>query len=226
MAPNCLECLTEDGNYSKLRIGLFLLGIFSIAFFIWLIVLTVNLNQINGNEEKNPDMSGWTILTESQPICGNHFIGGKKLKNEEECIKFAASLNESNYIWMVVSRNEPEKKPVYCNLLKTCDLTKAMLPGEPGKMYYKDSKGKFRRFAVTENRMCAEKENNTIVEKADVYYEECFERAENSEDVNFMMYGKPLNAKGTKSKCVLYKECDLKDNIKVDQPIIILQRIK
>ena len=71
MAPNCLECLTEDGNYSKLRIGVLLLGIFSLAFFIWLIVLTGNLN---GNEEQIPGMPGWTILSESQPTCGNKII--------------------------------------------------------------------------------------------------------------------------------------------------------
>lgn len=57
MVNKYLECLAVEGNYSKARIGLLLLGIFGFAFFIWLIVLSVELGKIESScESKESDI--------------------------------------------------------------------------------------------------------------------------------------------------------------------------
>ena len=47
MANKCLGCLEEDGNYSKKRIGMLILGLLFLGFFIWLIILSVKIGKID-----------------------------------------------------------------------------------------------------------------------------------------------------------------------------------
>lgn len=52
MADKWLGCLAVDGNYSKSRIGMLLMGAIFLGFFIWLIVLSVQINNIDHDENK------------------------------------------------------------------------------------------------------------------------------------------------------------------------------
>ena len=47
-----LGCLKENGNYSKARIVTLLLGLIALAFFIWLIVLTVKIDKFDQIDPK------------------------------------------------------------------------------------------------------------------------------------------------------------------------------
>ena len=48
--------LTEDGNYSKIRIGLLLLGAVFLGFLTWLIVLSVKINNFDTHSNTGIDL--------------------------------------------------------------------------------------------------------------------------------------------------------------------------
>ena len=53
MAHKALGCLTEEnGNYSKARIAMLIVGIAFLVVFIWLIVLSVAINKVEYSEHK------------------------------------------------------------------------------------------------------------------------------------------------------------------------------
>lgn len=55
MVNKYLECLSVEGNYSKARIGCLVAAIFSLAAFIWLIVLTVQIGNVKKGGADNSD---------------------------------------------------------------------------------------------------------------------------------------------------------------------------
>ena len=52
MVHKWLGCLAVDGNYSKSRIGMLLMGTIVLGFLIWLIVLSVQIKNIDQDENK------------------------------------------------------------------------------------------------------------------------------------------------------------------------------
>merc|ERR1711872_75249 len=53
MVHEALGCLAEgDGSYSKARIAMLIVGIVFLGFFIWLIVLSVEINNKEHSEHK------------------------------------------------------------------------------------------------------------------------------------------------------------------------------
>jgi len=215
MAAKLLECLAVDGNYSKARIGALILAIFSIAYFIWLIVLTVNMSKIVCEEEPKSDSTGWSIYSDTQPTCGDDPLGNWEVKDKAECDKKAVEEKEANFMWFA----EANEKKKYCAVFKTCHKSKSKFSSwAVGETFMKDANGEYN---VTVGKMdrerCTEKENNIIDSWDDVFYQECIEKATNSEDTKFMMYAEAFSLemtngtiKDSTSSCVLYKECKLK----------------
>merc|ERR1712126_455895 len=216
MAAKLLECLAVDGNYSKARIGALLLAIFSIAYFIWLIVLTVNMSKIDCKEKPNSDSTGWSIISETKPTCGSTPMDRSgNVKDKAECDKKASENNATRFIWF--AHSEKKGKKPYCALFKTCLVSESKFSSiAAGTTFMKDANGEFNVIVGKMDReRCAEKENNRILQEPDVFYQECTERAI-KEDAKFMMYAEAFTLKTKdgkaekhKSLCELYKECTL-----------------
>merc|ERR1712126_395329 len=114
MAAKLLECLAVDGNYSKARIGALLLAIFSIAYFIWLIVLTVNMSKIDCKEKPNSDSTGWSIISETKPTCGSTPMDRSgNVKDKAECDKKASENNATRFIWFAHSEKRGKSRIVH-----------------------------------------------------------------------------------------------------------------
>jgi len=238
MAHRFLECLAVDGNYSKARIGALLLAIFSIAFFIWLIVLTVNMSQIDCKENPNSDSTGWSIISETQPTCrSDHIEGDKEVKDKAECDKIAKANKDANFMWFAETNNTQKW---YCALYKTCYKSKSKFSSwAAGTTYMKDANGEFDVIVGKMDRQrCKEdEEGNTVWKWDDVFYQECKERAIKLTDAKFMMYAEAFtlkteneNSEKHNSRCELYKECHLQnlttveDTKKFVQPFTIYKR--
>lgn len=236
MAASCLECLTEDGNYSKLRIGTLLLGLFSIAFLVWLIVLTVQMNQLECDGESDLDLPGWKLFSETELTCGktNNEVTALNVKSEELCKEEANNdkyKNVTNFIW-IANDSSNKLHPHHCVLLKSCKISETRLPGSPGITLMKDSEGNFQPFSKTEDKTCDEKDKigDTL---EDIFRKECEKEAEKTKDANYIAYVEPFtkndangNKTEMKSQCTFYKSCEVKKGEIPEQPTIILQKVK
>ena len=206
MVSKCLECLAVDGSYSKSRIGVLVMGILSISLFIGLIVLTVQMKQINCDEEEG--LPGWSKYAETQVACDlgeKNLIFGDYVKTEKDCFNNATANKEAKYVWL--SKGTTTKH--YCGLLRTCRVSEGRIPQVPGKTYIKNADGKFEIIGVTDNT-CADTNNNTIFDKKDLFLKQCTEEAKKSKDAKYVWYAAPYNNE-QKSRCTIYKECDLEN---------------
>jgi len=215
MASKLLECLTVDGNYSKARIGALLLAIFSLAYFIWLIVLTVSMSQINCEEKSNSsDSTDWNIITVTQPMCSHPNLD-IQVKDKVECAKKA---NETNAIFMWFGKSGTEGKKS-CQLFKTCPISESKFSKfANGTTFMKGADDKYDIIVgKMDRKRCVEKGDKLISSEEDYFYKECLENAIKSDEAKFMMYAEAFSLKldnGTAvnhpSLCELYKECELK----------------
>lgn len=98
MVNKYLECLSVEGNYSKARIGCLLMAIFSIAVFIWLVVLTAQIsNAKKGEDDNEPKLE---CMTKDKKKCVFPFLDGDsqhdKCEWKDKKFECATEVNKDN----------------------------------------------------------------------------------------------------------------------------------
>jgi len=206
MAQKCLECLVVDGNYSKARIGALLLGLISIAFFIWLIVLTVKLgkDEARQNAEANATQSfEWDkIVWETCSEEKDNKIATEQKSDLKKCQDWASTNELAKYIFYSYDNK--------CTSFKECNVMKT--PKEPGLTYKKEKiekNDKWIEYEDPKNRKTCGKgkfsfQMISMVESL----EKCKEEASKSDDGRFIFFSKKSLLDEDIPGCYFYKNCD------------------
>jgi len=198
MAQKCLECLVVDGNYSKARIAGLFLGLISIAFFIWLIVLTVNLEKDDAAGTNAPQDFEWNkyVVTCSDKD-GNKISTESKntLKECQDSAKFATA----SFIFYTDDKS--------CNIYKRCGEKKRRVADKPGSTYKKLTSltGEWRKYDMTCGKDKLSFQAMAMVDSL----EKCKEEASKSVHGKFIFYSNSSLLKDSTSPgCYFYDKCD------------------
>ena len=214
MAQKCLECLVVDGNYSKARIGALLLGLISIAFLIWLIVLTVNLDKDKEAEANATQDFEWDKIAVTCSDKVDNKIDEKLKDDLKKCQDWAKDKN-AEFIFYSDDKN--------CAIYKACDKMEISI--KTGKTYQKD---KNDESGWSEYYMTCGKDNLSFKEVSMVdSVEKCKEEASKSDHGKFIFFSESspfpkLNK--TMPGCYFYGQCDSTNVHHTDSPGETYQR--
>jgi len=194
MAQKCLECLVVDGNYSKARIGVLLLGLISISFFIWLIVLTVNLSKEEDAEANATQDFKWDKIAVTCSDEDDNKIDTKLKDDQKKCQDWATKNKTAKFFFYSDDKN--------CIIYKDCD--KMEISNELGLTYMKDEADKWNEFDMT----CGKDESSFQIMAMVVSLEQCKEEASKLDRGKFIFFSDPNVANSTIHECYFYDKCD------------------
>jgi len=204
MAQKCLECLVVDGNYSKARIGGLLLGLISIAFFIWLIVLTVTLGKDEDSDANTnaPQDFEWEEIVATCSDNGDNKINTTSKDNRKKCGEWANNFNDAKFIFYSDDKT--------CILYKECGEMEGRIANKPGFTYMKIDNDNWVTFDTSDVTCGKEKSSFQAIYKVDSL-EKCKEEASKSDDGKFIFFSNS-SLLGTETPgCYFYNKCDLKN---------------
>jgi len=193
MAQKCLECLVVDGNYSKARIGALLLGLISIALFIWLIVLTVKLGKDEEAEASAKQDFEWNKIAVTCSDEDDNKINTEVKNNLDECRQFGDSNKAANFIFFSDDK--------HCTIYKGCDKMK--ISNKPGITNKKKENKQWDEYERTCGEGTVSFQLWAIVDSL----EKCQEEASKSEHGKFIFFSKSSSFKKVPG-CYFYDECD------------------
>jgi len=194
MAQKCFECLVVDGNYSKARIAGLFLGLISIAFFIWLIVLTVNIGKDDAEGTNEPQDFEWDKIAVTCSDIDNNMVDTVKKKNLTEC-QNSALFGITHFVFYTDDK--------FCTRYKKCGENKRSVSHKPGSTYKKTFGGEWIKYDLT----CG-KDKSSFQATVDSL-EQCKEEASKSVHGKFIFYSNSsLKKDSTKPGCYFYDKCD------------------
>jgi len=202
MALKCLECLVVDGNYSKARIGALLLGLISIAFFIWLIVLTVKLGKDDDAGANAPQEFEWNEIAVTCSDDGNNKIETQSKASLEECKIWANKKDKAQFIFY---SDENVTAPADCSIYMKCGEKERRIANNPGLTYQRDGDEKWKRYDMTCGKDQHSYQTLTLVDSL----ENCKEEASKSDRGKFIFFpDSPSANHENKTACLFYDMCD------------------
>jgi len=207
MAQKCLECLVVDGNYSKARIGVLLLGLISVAFFIWLIVLTVKLGkdedaEANATHNETQDFEWDKIAWETCSEFGDNKIDTKPKSDLKACQEWASKTENAGYIFYSYDNK--------CTMYKVC--VKIEITKKPGLTYEKQKNGEWIEYADEDipKKTCGNKNEKYSFQMISMVdsLEKCKEEASKSDDGRFIFFSNSSLLDKSIPGCYFYENCD------------------
>jgi len=205
MAQKCLECLVVDGNYSKARIGALLLGLISIAFFIWLIVLTVNLDKDKEAEANATQDFEWDKIAVTCSDKDDNKIDEESKDDLVACKKLANEKVNAKFFFYSDDKS--------CTIYKACD--KMEISNKTGLTYEKNEKEKWIAYYMTCGKDNLSFEDVSMVDSV----EKCKEEASKSDHGKFIFFSKSSpfpKRNATMPGCYFYSQCDSANVHKTD----------
>jgi len=198
MAQKCLECLVVDGNYSKARIGALLLGLISIAFLIWLIVLTVKVGKEEDAKAKATQDFEWDKIAVTCSDKEGNMIVTESKDTLDKCKEFAAKDANAKFIFYSDDKD--------CTKYKGCG--KMEISNKTGLTYQKtDGKDGWNRYDMTCGKDNLSFQVVSIVDSL----EKCKEEASKSDHGKFIYFShsSPFpNFNSSIPGCYFYNKCD------------------
>lgn len=194
MAQKCLECLVVDGNYSKARIAGLFLGLISIAFFIWLIVLTVNLEKDYAAGTNATQDFEWDKISVTCSDKDDNKISTEPKENLKEC-KDLADSKDAKFIFYTDDKS--------CTMYNECDAKKSRFANNSGSTYKRGEK-EWKPYDMT----CGEDNDSYQVMAMVDSLDKCKEVASQFDQGEFIFFStSPLSDKPT-HECYFYNECN------------------
>jgi len=201
MAQKCLECLVVDGNYSKARIAALFLGLISLAFFIWLIVLTVKFGKNEDAGTRAPQDFEWNKIAVTCSDDGGNKIDTQSKATLEECKQWAGDTNKAKFIFY---SDENSTAPADCSMYMKCGEKERRIVNKPGLTFQKNENDKWKKYNMTCGKDLISYQIVAMVDSL----EKCKEEASKSDHGKFIFFPNYPVANTNKTACKFYDMCD------------------
>jgi len=189
-----------DGNYSKARIGGLFLGLISIAFFIWLIVLTVK-----DAGAKAPQDFEWNKIAVTCSDDGDNKIDTQSKASLEECENWAKTDKKAQFIFY---SDENTTAPADCTKYMKCAENETRIANNPGLTYELDKSGNWKKSKISDMTCGNDTYSFQVMSMVDTL-EKCQIEASKSDHGKFIFFSDTSLLKDSSIPgCYFYDKCD------------------